>query len=53
MPEPLGLDPPIKVNPAVLERVKRRTNKDKLCNNHYLRGPCAKGGMPYPDHYYS
>jgi hypothetical protein len=43
IPEPLGLDPPLKVNAAVLERVKRRTNKDKLCNNHYLRGPCAKG----------
>ena len=45
IPEPLGLDPKLDVNPAVLEKVKRRTNKDKLCNNHYLRGPCAKGGM--------
>jgi hypothetical protein len=44
VPGPLGLDPPLKVNATVLERVKRRTNSDKLCNNHYLRGPCAKGG---------
>ena len=43
IPGPHGLDPQLSVNAAVLERVKRRTNKDKLCNNHYLRGPCAKG----------
>jgi hypothetical protein len=45
IPEPHGLDPKLDVNAVVLERVKRRTNRDKLCNNHYLRGPCAKGGM--------
>ncbi|KAK6585022.1 hypothetical protein PZA11_003246 [Diplocarpon coronariae] len=43
VPSPRGLDPPITVNPMVLEKVKRRTTTSKLCNNHYLRGPCAKG----------
>lgn len=42
-PEPRGLDPQIAVNPVVLDKIKRRTNSNKLCNNHYLRGPCAKG----------
>jgi hypothetical protein len=42
-PEPRGLDPPITVNATVLDKIKRRTNNNKLCNNHYLRGPCAKG----------
>ncbi|KAL7821393.1 hypothetical protein V8C44DRAFT_7815 [Trichoderma aethiopicum] len=36
-----GLDEPIRVNVQVLESVKKR-KEDKLCNNHYLRGPCAK-----------
>ncbi|PBP27480.1 CCCH zinc finger DNA binding protein [Diplocarpon rosae] len=43
VPSPRGLDPPITVNAMVLEKVKRRTNTSKLCNNHYLRGPCSKG----------
>jgi hypothetical protein len=43
VPGPRGLDAPIIVNAAVLESVKRRTINNKLCNNHYLRGPCAKG----------
>ena len=30
-------------NIQVLDKIKRRTNSNKLCNNHYLRGPCAKG----------
>lgn len=42
-PEPRGLDPPIKVNVTILDKIKRRTTNNKLCNNHYLRGPCAKG----------
>lgn len=42
IPEPRGLDTPIKINVDVLERVKRRPKDNKLCNNHYLRGPCAK-----------
>lgn len=43
VPGPRGLDPPIHVKKDVLEAVKRRTNTNKLCNNHYLRGPCSKG----------
>ncbi|KAF7955191.1 uncharacterized protein EAE97_000450 [Botrytis byssoidea] len=43
VPGPRGLDPPIHVKKDVLEAVKRRTNSNKLCNNHYLRGPCSKG----------
>jgi len=42
-PGPRGLDEPITVNAAVLDKIKRRTSTNKLCNNHYLRGPCAKG----------
>lgn len=42
-PEPRGLDPPIHVKKEVLEAVKQRKNSNKLCNNHYLRGPCSKG----------
>jgi hypothetical protein len=42
-PGPRGLDPPITVNSSVLDKIKRRTTNNKLCNNHYLRGPCAKG----------
>lgn len=38
-----GMDAYIPVNQAVLDRVKKRKDSDKLCNNHYLRGPCAKG----------
>ena len=45
VPEPRGLDPKLDVNAVVLDRVKRRMGMEKLCNNHYLRGPCAKGGM--------
>jgi hypothetical protein len=41
-PGPRGLDPPIPIVPAILDAIKRRKDGDKLCNNHYLRGPCAK-----------
>lgn len=37
-----GFDEPIRVNLQVLEVIKKRKDSDKLCNNHYLRGPCAK-----------
>lgn len=36
----------------VLEAIKRRTNSNKLCNNHYLRGPCAKGDDCVFEHKY-
>ncbi|KAI1766840.1 hypothetical protein GGR53DRAFT_484578 [Hypoxylon sp. FL1150] len=42
-PGPRGLDPPIQVNATALERLKKRKGSDKLCNNHFLRGPCTKG----------
>jgi hypothetical protein len=42
-PGPRGLDEPITVNAVTLENIRRRTSTNKLCNNHYLRGPCAKG----------
>ncbi|KAH8677279.1 C-x8-C-x5-C-x3-H type zinc finger protein-like protein [Xylariales sp. PMI_506] len=47
-----GLDPPIHLNAAVLEQVKKRKDSDKLCNNHYLRGPCAKGDTCCFEHHY-
>ncbi|KAL7798307.1 hypothetical protein V8C37DRAFT_367295 [Trichoderma ceciliae] len=37
-----GFDEAIRVNSQVLETIKKRKDSDKLCNNHYLRGPCAK-----------
>ncbi|KAI0019815.1 hypothetical protein F4780DRAFT_745036 [Xylariomycetidae sp. FL0641] len=42
-PGPRGLDTPIPLNQNVLDTIKRRKDSNKLCNNHYLRGPCAKG----------
>lgn len=51
-PGPRGLDPPIPINQNVLDVVKKRTGHDKLCNNHYLRGPCAKGDSCCFEHIY-
>ncbi|KAJ9137005.1 CCCH zinc finger dna binding protein [Coniochaeta hoffmannii] len=42
-PGPRGLDSPLNVSQAALDNVKKRKDSDKLCNNHYLRGPCSKG----------
>ncbi|KAI0426981.1 hypothetical protein F5Y09DRAFT_317374 [Xylaria sp. FL1042] len=42
-PGPRGLDAPIPLNPMALETIKKRKDNNKLCNNHFLRGPCAKG----------
>ncbi|KAK3314742.1 hypothetical protein B0H66DRAFT_320552 [Apodospora peruviana] len=42
-PGPRGLDPPIQVSQTALDSIKKRKDSNKLCNNHYLRGPCAKG----------
>lgn len=52
-PGPRGLDPPIQVNPAALERLKKRKGSDKLCNNHFLRGPCTKGDECDFEHNYN
>lgn len=42
-PGPRGFDAPIKVSEKVMNEIKKRKDNNKLCNNHYLRGPCAKG----------
>jgi hypothetical protein len=42
-PGPRGLDEPIPVDPIALDTVKKRKDNNKLCNNHFLRGPCSKG----------
>lgn len=47
-----GLDEPITVNVQVYETVKKRKESDKLCNNHFLRGPCAKGDNCFFVHSY-
>lgn len=52
-PGPRGLDEPILPNLAVLEEVKKRKDNDKLCNNHFLRGPCAKQDVCMFVHDYS
>ncbi|KFY25675.1 hypothetical protein V491_01649 [Pseudogymnoascus sp. VKM F-3775] len=43
VPGDRGLDPTLTISAVVLERTKRRAGNTKLCNNHYLRGPCPKG----------
>ncbi|EMR72164.1 putative ccch zinc finger dna binding protein [Eutypa lata UCREL1] len=52
-PGPRGLDGPIPVNQAVLENIKKRKDNSKLCNNHFLRGPCTKGHECCFEHNYS
>lgn len=47
-----GLDPPIKVSQAALDNIKKRKDSNKLCNNHYLRGPCSKGDECCFEHKY-
>ncbi|KAH6891170.1 hypothetical protein B0T10DRAFT_304653 [Thelonectria olida] len=43
VPEPRGLDELIPtVSLQAMETIKRRKEHNKLCNNHYLRGPCTK-----------
>ncbi|KAI1213639.1 uncharacterized protein F4807DRAFT_469518 [Annulohypoxylon truncatum] len=51
-PGPRGIDPPIVVSAAVLERLKKRKGEEKLCNNHFLRGPCTKGDECVFEHDY-
>jgi hypothetical protein len=51
IPEPRGLDSPIPINAAILDKVKRRTQNNKLCNNHYLRGPCNKDDCTFEHDY--
>lgn len=47
-----GLDPPLEVNQTALDNIKKRKENNKLCNNHYLRGPCAKGDLCCFEHRY-
>lgn len=47
-----GLDPVISCNQAVLDTIKKRKDSAKLCNNHYLRGPCTKGSECCFEHKY-
>ncbi|KAF3766097.1 hypothetical protein M406DRAFT_88894 [Cryphonectria parasitica EP155] len=51
-PGPRGLDPPLEVNQSALDNIKKRKDNNKLCNNHYLRGPCAKGDACCFEHKY-
>lgn len=47
-----GVDPPLEVNQNALDNIKKRKDNNKLCNNHYLRGPCAKGDSCCFEHRY-
>ncbi|KAK4122856.1 hypothetical protein N657DRAFT_656918 [Parathielavia appendiculata] len=51
-PEPRGLDLPLQVSQSALDTIKKRKDHNKLCNNHYLRGPCAKGSACMFEHKY-
>ena len=52
VPGPRGLDSPININQTVLENIKKRKDNNKLCNNHFLRGPCTKGSECTFEHHY-
>lgn len=47
-----GLDSPLEVHQPSLDNIKKRKDNSKLCNNHYLRGPCAKGDACCFEHNY-
>ncbi|KAK0670890.1 hypothetical protein QBC41DRAFT_220654 [Cercophora samala] len=51
-PGPRGLDPPLQVSQSALDNLKKRKDNNKLCNNHYLRGPCSKGDSCNFEHNY-
>lgn len=51
-PGPRGIDAAIVCNATVLENIRNRKDNAKLCNNHYLRGPCAKGNECVFEHKY-
>ncbi|CAJ2510746.1 Uu.00g063710.m01.CDS01 [Anthostomella pinea] len=52
-PGPRGLDTPLPLNQVALDGIKKRKDSSKLCNNHYLRGPCAKGDECCFEHDYN
>ncbi|KAH7367296.1 hypothetical protein B0T11DRAFT_52397 [Plectosphaerella cucumerina] len=51
-PGPRGIDAAIVCNLQVLESIRSRKDSAKLCNNHYLRGPCVKGNECVFEHKY-
>ncbi|KAI1381327.1 hypothetical protein F4677DRAFT_402676 [Hypoxylon crocopeplum] len=51
-PGPRGLDPYIPLVPAALDRVRKRRDALKPCNNHFLRGHCLKSDRCEFDHTY-
>lgn len=51
-PGPRGVDSPLEVHQPSLDNIKKRKDNNKLCNNHYLRGPCAKGDACCFEHNY-
>lgn len=46
-----GLDAPIYPVQSVLEQIKKRRETQKICNNHFLRGPCTKAGCAFVHDY--
>ncbi|KAI1471632.1 uncharacterized protein F4812DRAFT_414934 [Daldinia caldariorum] len=52
-PGPRGLDPVIRVDRAVMDRLRKRRDTDRLCNNHFLRGPCTRGKECHFTHDYN
>ncbi|KAK6955608.1 hypothetical protein Daesc_003250 [Daldinia eschscholtzii] len=43
IPGPRGLDPVIRPEATVMDRLRKRKDAERLCNNHFLRGPCTRG----------
>ncbi|KAI1449352.1 hypothetical protein F5Y02DRAFT_413863 [Annulohypoxylon stygium] len=52
-PGPRGLDKPINIKLEVMDSLKKKTGDNKLCNNHFLRGPCVKGADCVFEHDYN
>lgn len=42
-PGPRGMDAPIHASIFAMESIKNRRGSERLCNIHFLRGPCTKG----------
>jgi hypothetical protein len=51
-PGPRGFDTLATPTQAAVESIKKRKDSNKLCNNHYLRGPCSKGDLCCFEHHY-
>lgn len=46
-----GLDKSIHPVQSVLDQIKKRKDNNKICNNHFLRGPCTKRGCDFVHDY--